>query len=70
MDNLSWFGYPDDVTPSVRNLLPGLKKVITPICSPLLFKFGLLPWGFASLRIVRVFTGSCLEKSLAWTAII
>ena len=27
MDNLSWFGYPNDVTPSVRNLAPGLEQV-------------------------------------------
>ena len=25
--NLSWFGYPEDPSPSARNLLPGLNKV-------------------------------------------
>lgn len=27
MDNLSWFGYPNDAYPSVRNLVPGLEQV-------------------------------------------
>lgn len=29
-DNLSWFGYPDDTTPSARDFLPGLQEVGTP----------------------------------------
>ena len=25
--NLSWFGYPDDTSPSIRDFLPGLREV-------------------------------------------
>ena len=41
MDNFSWFGYPADMYPSVRDFLPGLDKVARQSSKVALYKFAL-----------------------------